>query len=262
MGAAMLKGLLVAGWSAETVVGVEPSLKRRAEALSHGIQVYDNADEIPISDVVVLAVKPVDVALALQPLALRDGWDKTLLVSLAAGVATQTLTLWWGASRPCVRAMPNLGATIRHSATAAYARPGTGPEAKSWATTVLGSVGQVSWCTNEADLDIVTALSGSGIAYVAFLMEAMVAEAIELGLSPAVARLLTLETVQATPLLLKDSGDDPSDLRRKVSSPGGTTEAAVAKLVEGGVDTKVREAIRAAWRRARTLAEKARGDGS
>lgn len=260
MGSALLEGLCAAGWPAGSLWAVEPSPEARAARSRRGVDVRDVGEARPASDVVVLAVKPRDVEAALRALSPASWPERTLLLSLAAGVGTARLAALWGGGRPVVRAMPNLAATIGRATTALYAPPTTGEGPRAWASRLLEAVGRVDWCAREEDLDAVTALSGSGIAYILLLIEAMIAEGVSLGLDPGLARALVAGTVEATPALLEREGASPAELRARVASPGGTTEAALAVLARGGFETLVREAVRAAWARSRALGEpEARG---
>jgi pyrroline-5-carboxylate reductase len=253
MGTALARGLLEAGWPPERLCGIDAEPSARARAKSLGITVAALREEAPAAtDVVVLAVKPKDVASAVNALAPHRWPAASLLLSLAAGVPTARLSPLWGA-RPLVRAMPNLAATIGRAVTALYAVPACEDAARAWAGDLLSAVGEVYWCPREEDLDTATALSGSGLAYVLLLMEAMIEEGVALGLPRSVAERLVSGTVAATPALLAATGAAPTALCGQVASPGGTTEAALRVLGDGGFEPLVRSAVRAAWARALAL---------
>jgi pyrroline-5-carboxylate reductase len=252
MGTALARGLLEADWPSARLCGVDADPSARARAKTLGIAVRALPEEAAASDVVVLAVKPKDVAPAVEALT-RQRWPAgSLLLSLAAGVPTARLVPLWGA-RPLVRAMPNLAATIGRAVTALYAAPGCEDAARAWADDLMSAVGEVYWCPREEDLDTATALSGSGLAYVLLLMDAMIEEGVALGLPRPVAERLVFGTVAATPDLLAATGATPSALCGQVASPGGTTEAALRVLDDGGFAPLIRSAVRAAWARSLAL---------
>ena len=257
MGTALVHGLLKAGWSRSCLRAVEtdPHAREHARETLRIIEVLASPTATARTDVVVLAVKPKDTDAALDALSPFQWPDGSLLLSLAAGVSTKRLAVHWG-TRPLARAMPNLAATIGRAVSALYATPASDEKARSWAASLLAAVGEVHWCAREEDLDAVTALSGSGIAYVLALMESMIEEGMALGLSQPLAEQLVAGTVAATPALLAATGGDAAALCARVASPGGTTEAALRVLAEGDFSRLVRSAVRAAWTRARSL----RGD--
>jgi pyrroline-5-carboxylate reductase len=252
MGSAFARGLLESGWTRDRLRAVEadPAVRERAGGL--GIDVLPAAEATATTNVVILAVKPKDVDAALAVMNPSRWPVESLLLSLAAGVRTERLVGAWG-SRPLVRAMPNLAATIGRAVTALYAVPACDDRARDWATTLATSVGAAYWCSREDDLDVATALSGSGVAYVLLLMEAMMEEGVALGLPPSLAERLVAETVAATPALLAAVRMTPATLREQVASPGGTTEAALRVLAEGKFEPLLRSAVHAAWARALEL---------
>ncbi|MDN5939257.1 MAG: pyrroline-5-carboxylate reductase, partial [Salinisphaera sp.] len=219
-----------------------------------GVATAAQADEaLGRCDVWVLAVKPQvlpDVARGLAALAAAH---RPLLVSIAAGVGTDALAAWLQSPLPIVRCMPNTPALIGAGATALYARDDVDGRAREIAQTLLSGAGQTVWMNDEAALDAVTATSGSGPAYFFAFMEAMQTAAGELGLAPDTARLLVLHTALGAARMALESGVDPGTLRSQVTSPGGTTERALAILEEGGFDQLVAEAMRAAAGRSRQL---------
>ena len=252
MGTALARGLLEAGWPPARLRAAEADPLAREGAGTLGIEVRPSPAETAVTDVVVLAVKPKDTAAALAALVPPRWPEGSLLLSLAAGVPTGRLAALWGA-RPLVRAMPNLAATIGRAVTALYAVPASSERSRAWAARLLAAVGDVHWCAREEDLDAVTALSGSGIAYVLLLMESMVEEGVALGLARPLAERLVAGTVAATPALLAGTGTTPAALCERVASPGGTTEAALRALADGGFSPLVRSAVHAAWARALAL---------
>jgi len=256
MAASLVGGLLAAGMSPERIRVAEPDARRRAFlAERYGVETLaDNARAVAGVEVVVLAVKPqvlASVARALAP-ALDH---RPLVLSVAAGIRTDALQRWLGAGVPVVRAMPNTPALVGSGASGLYAPPEVGEALRERAESVMRAVGVVVWVDTEARMDAVTALSGSGPAYILRVMEAMEAAGVALGLTPEDARLLTLETAFGTAKLALESGEPVAELRRRVTSPGGTTEAALKVLEAGGLGGLFEAAMRAACERSRELAD-------
>jgi len=205
--------------------------------------------------VVILAVKPQDAGAVLVPLAELLGAARPLLISVAAGVRIAALKAWCGAAVPVMRAMPNRPALIGAGATGLYAPPEVGAGSRALATEVLQSVGEVVWVPSEAALDVVTALSGSGPAYF-FLLAELLAEAGEsLGLEAAAARRLASATLYGSGLLAQSADTDLAQLRLEVTSPGGTTAAALETFAAADLRATVRRALGAAVQRSRELAD-------
>jgi pyrroline-5-carboxylate reductase len=252
----LVGGLLADGVAAARIVATEPDPDRRA-ALQHdfGIRVTaDNAAAAADADVVVLAVKPQvmpGVARELaRPLAGRD----VLVISIAAGIPSADLDRWLGGSVPVIRAMPNTPALLRCSATVLCAGPGAGERHRELAEGILRAVGSVSWIEEEAQMDTVTALSGSGPAYFFLLAEALADAAAAQGMAPELARLLAIETAVGAARMALESAEDIAVLRARVTSPGGTTEAAIDALEAGGFRALVGDALDRAQARSRELA--------
>ncbi|MCG6872357.1 MAG: pyrroline-5-carboxylate reductase [Gammaproteobacteria bacterium] len=257
MARSLIGGLLASGWPAERLRAADPSseacatLRRRFEVRCEA----DNAGIAAGADALVLAVKPQqmrDAAAGLMPGVQKE---KPLVVSIAAGIRETSLQGWLGGGVPIVRAMPNTPALVSSGATALYANPLVDAEGRDLAESLMRAVGVTVWVANESLMDVVTAVSGSGPAYFFALMQAMQEAGEHAGLEPASARLLTLETALGAARLALESSDDPAELRRRVTSPGGTTEAALERLEAGGFTALVREAIEAATRRGEELAE-------
>jgi pyrroline-5-carboxylate reductase len=172
------------------------------------------------------------VATSIAP-AVQKG--QPLVISIAAGVLERNIEGWLGGDIALVRTMPNTPAMIQVGATVLHANGLVSNEQKSLAETVLRAVGLTQWVEDETLLDAVTALSGSGPAYFFLVMEAMEDAAVELGLSAETAHLLTLQTALGAARMAMESSDTPATLREKVTSPGGTTEAALNRFEEGGL---------------------------
>ena len=215
----------------------------------------DNLDAINHVDVVILAVKPQIMADVLQPLAVIAQNQKPLFISIAAGVTEEKLSAWLGGNVPIVRCMPNTPALVQSGATGLFANEYVSDEQHNLAESILRSVGITSWFEQESLLDVVTAISGSGPAYFFLVMEAMQAAAEKLGMKADDAKLLTLQTAFGAAKLALESSDEPAELRKKVTSKGGTTEAALKELVDGGLPELFDTALQAAEQRAKELAK-------
>lgn len=250
MGSAMLSGWLDQGIKASDVVVVEPS----APAL--GVAVVASESQIPADfapDVVVLAVKPQVMAEALPPYA-RFG--KAVFLSIAAGKPIAFFRSHLGASAAIIRAMPNTPAAVRRGITVCCPGPNVTAEQRSLCQSLLESVGEVGWLEDEGLMDAVTAVSGSGPAYVFLLAETLAQAGINQGLPEDLAVRLARATVAGSGELLRQSSESAAQLRKNVTSPGGTTAAALAVLMaeNNGVPSLMNEAVAAATRRGKELA--------
>lgn len=250
MGSAMLSGWLDQGIKASDVVVVEPS----APAL--GVAVVASESEIPADfapDVVVLAVKPQVMAEALPPYA-RFG--KAVFLSIAAGKPIAFFRSHLGASAAIIRAMPNTPAAVRRGITVCCPSPNVTAEQRGLCKSLLEAVGEVGWLEDEGLMDAVTAVSGSGPAYVFLLAETLAQAGINQGLPEDLAVRLARATVAGSGELLRQSSESASQLRKNVTSPGGTTAAALAVLMaeNNGVPSLMNEAVAAATRRGKELA--------
>lgn len=255
MAASLIGGLLAQGIPASHIRASDPGAEQRAKIASeHCIALFaDNAEAILDADVIVLATKPQvlkDVCLALAP-NLQDG---QLLVSIAAGISCASLGNWLGA-RPIVRCMPNTPALLRQGVSGLYANAEVNPAQRELAEQLLAAVGIALWLENEQQIDAVTAVSGSGPAYFFLLIEAMTAAGEQLGLPKAIAAQLTLQTALGAAHMAVASDVDAAELRRRVTSPNGTTEAAIKTFQAGGFAELVEQALSAAAKRSAELAE-------
>lgn len=252
MGEALVAGLLGAGWAPEEL---SLCVRRtdRADELAHmtGCQVFlDPAEAMARRAVVVIAVKPRDVDSLLKVIAGNVGGDQTVL-SLVAGVTTQTYESLLGAV-PVVRAMPNTPALVREGVTGIAPGSYAGTVQLDAASEILGAVGSVR-VMEEGLLDAVTAVSGTGPAYAFLLAEALTEAAMREGLPRDVAEDFVHQTIRGAGHLLTSTGKTPAELRYEVTSPGGTTAAAMHVLEERGFRAVVEDAVRAAAVRAREL---------
>jgi pyrroline-5-carboxylate reductase len=257
MGGALLAGWLARGMAPSDVVVQDPSpAPEVAELIAHhGIASTPRAEprERPPA-VIVLAVKPQVMDAVLAPLARLVG-PETLVVSIAAGRTIASLARHLPDGTAIVRAMPNTPAAIGRGITVGVPNAHVSAAQKALAQELLTAVGEVGWVTDEALMDAVTAVSGSGPAYVFLLAECLAAAGEAAGLDPDLARRLARETVSGVGELLHRSDLDPATLRRNVTSPGGTTEAALGVLMRrDGLAALLAEAVAAATRRGRELA--------
>jgi len=248
MASSLLSGLIASGHSPQHlwVSDVNPeALKSLAEKL-HVNTSINNADVINAVDVVVLAVKPQilnEVAANAAPLIQEK---KSLVVSIAAGISQTSLSQWLGTETAIVRCMPNTPALVLTGATALHANAQVNAEQHDLAENIMRSVGIALWVDDESDLDAVTAVSGSGPAYYFLLMEAMEKAALELGLNETTARLLVQQTALGAAKIALESSESPEQLRKRVTSPGGTTQRAIETFEQGGFTELVSKALHAA----------------
>jgi pyrroline-5-carboxylate reductase len=204
------------------------------------------------ADVLVLAVKPQDLRAAVKSL---SGRNRKLVISIAAGVRTEALSRWLGGHRRLVRCMPNTPALIGAGVAALYALPEVDAEEKRKAEAILRAVGEVVWVDDERLLDPVTAVSGSGPAYVFWFIEQLAASGEKLGLPKSTSMKLAMETVLGAAKLAAQSADPPGELRRQVTSKGGTTEAALKVFEQERLAEKIMKALEAASRRGSELGD-------
>ena len=257
MATCLVGGLIARGTMAASIVVADPVDAQR-ERLEHrfGVQTdASGATAVQEADVIVLAVKPQQMAEAARAIAPTVAVRRPLVISIAAGIRLADLERWLGAGVPLVRTMPNLPALIDAGVTALFAPPGVDAESRQDAETILGTCGKTAWIEREDLMDAVTAVSGTGPAYFFLLMEMMQAAAVELGLDPATARTLCIETAQGAGRLAAASDFEPAQLRLQVTSKGGTTAAAMEVLEGAGVRDIFARAIAAAARRSRELAQ-------
>ncbi len=253
MASALIGGLLQKGWSADGMRVVEIDAAQR-ERLAGRFGVATTATpEVGPDDTVLLAVKPQHMREAARGLIGR--LDRQLVITIAAGIRLHDLARWLGGYRRLVRCMPNTPALVHCGITGLYALPEVGPEERKRAEAVLNAVGRTVWFEQEALLDAVTAVSGSGPAYVFYFMQALEEAAVSLGLEPPQARLLALETFYGAAALARQSEAPVASLRAQVTSKGGTTERAIAVLEAARVHSHIEEAVRAAHARAVELGE-------
>lgn len=257
LASALIGGLLKEGLDPAQLSVCDPDPKARAALQQHfALSTYavpEDAAARPMN-VVVLAVKPQVLATVLSEWAplLQPS---TLVISTVAGARLQDLSEGLAGHRALVRSMPNTPALIGQGMTGLVAGPSVSADEKALATQLLGSVGEVLWLDREADLDVVTALSGSGPAYFFALAEHLIAAGCAAGLSAADCQKLVCQTAAGAGLMLINSDLDASALRAQVTSPGGTTEAALQALQQGHFAALIEQAVSAATARAQALSQ-------
>jgi pyrroline-5-carboxylate reductase len=255
MAGALITGLLQKGYDPTAIGVVEISAESRAQlSEKFGVATYEEISAAAVAaDIIVLAVKPQQLhGVAVQ---LQGRLDGKLIISIAAGVRSADLSSWLGGHGVIVRAMPNTPAMVLAGVAGLYALPGVPEHQRRQAETILGAVGSTLWTEREEQMDAITAISGSGPAYVFLLIEALQGAAVELGFTLGEARILSQETFLGTAKLASQSGEDAATLRARVTSKGGTTERAILVMEAAGVKRIIAQAAQAACERSRELGD-------
>ncbi len=248
MASSLINGLIASGLSPDQI-WVSDNNQDVLQSLISNLKIngsQTNDDLINQVDVVILAVKPQILRMVAEQVAKNLLNKEVLVVSIAAGITQESLAQWLGNELAIVRCMPNTPALVRAGATALHANPHVNNQQKDLAENILRAVGISIWVDKESELDAVTAVSGSGPAYYFLLMEAMEEAALELGLSEESARLLIQQTALGAAKMAMESADTPMELRKKVTSPGGTTQKAIQTFEEEGFSRLVSKALHAA----------------
>lgn len=255
MAVALIGGLRRQGFSAVGIQVVEPSEPARDKLTEgFGVRCAAGVDAAALNcEVLVLAVKPQQLRDAVMPF--RGKLQDQLVVSIAAGLRMADISRWLGDYKRLVRTMPNTPALIGAGITGLCADPSVDREGRSQAEKILGAVGHTVWIADEAQMDAVTAVSGSGPAYVFYFLEAVEAAALNLGFDKAAARRLTVETFLGAAQLAQQSNEPLSTLRERVTSKGGTTEAALLSFGANGIAGAIEHGIMAAAARGRELGD-------
>ena len=256
MASSLIGGLIADGWNPACIRVADTSTQRLAQLAEQFpiTTTTSNSEAAAHADVLVLAVKPQVMKSVAQELADIVSQQQTLVISIAAGIPAAALGNWLGKSTAIVRTMPNTPAMVQSGATALYANSCVSEDQRSIAEAILRAVGIAIWVEDEAQMDAVTALSGSGPAYFFLFMEALQMAGQELGLPENTARLLALQTAFGAAKMALESSEDAATLRRRVTSPGGTTEHAIRTFQEGKLEALVSKALLAAAERSRELA--------
>ena len=252
---AIMGGLGEDGFRLSNIIAADPSAPCRDQVRALGITATDdNLEAVRAADILMLCVKPDQVGKVLSRIAGQIS-DK-LLISVAAGITTGTIRDILDTpgranvgTAPVIRCMPNTPALVQTGMTAMFADTSVSNQQRAAAEAILRAVGTTLWVQAEADLDAVTAVSGSGPAYFLLLMEAMIRAGVNEGLSADVSRRLVLQTALGSAKLALAEAEDPAALRRRVTSPGGTTEAAIEAFTQADFDAIVQRAVTAARQR-------------
>lgn len=255
MASALIGGLLQQKFPASKIHVVEINAETSEKInQQYGINATtDLVAGVSDCDVIVLAIKPQQLHAVTK--ALTSLLTNQLVISIAAGIRTQDLSRWLGSYQYIVRAMPNTPALVRAGMTGLYAMPGVSVAFREDATTILGAVGSVLWLEEEKLLDAVTAVSGSGPAYLFYFMEALQQAGVELGLAPNQAKELTIHTFIGASQLAYQSCEDVTTLRSRVTSKGGTTEQALLSMSQDDIKNEIIRAAFAAYKRAQQLGD-------
>mgnify|MGYP001317751983 CR=1 FL=1 len=260
MANALIAGLLRQGQAVADILVIEPDAHARERlAATYGISCLAGPEPRAwAADIIVLAVKPQQMQAAVQPLA--ASLTRQIVVSIAAGLSLAVLSRWLGGYRRIVRCMPNTPSMIGAGVTGLCALPEVAAEERQAAERVMQAAGSTLWLDDEVRMDALTAVSGSGPAYVFLFIEAMQQAACELGLTTLQARQLALETVLGATRLAEQSAESPTLLRERVTSKGGTTEAALRVMTDQGVREGIVAGIHAACQRSAELGRQLGGE--
>ncbi|MBF0264908.1 MAG: pyrroline-5-carboxylate reductase [Gammaproteobacteria bacterium] len=255
MASSIIGGLVKSGYDADKIWISDPSVEQTAhlERLHH-IQVSkDNIELVKAVDIIVLAVKPQVMNNICEEIA--NVCNKhTLFISIAAGIETTTISQWLNQTNAAIiRCMPNTPALLNYSATGIYANANVIDKQKDSAEQIMRSIGITQWVDSEILIDSITAVSGSGPAYFFLLMEAMMESGVKLGLTPAMSQALVKQTALGAAMMYDQNSISAKELRKNVTSPGGTTEQAIKSLQANGFETIVEQALTKAKERAREL---------
>lgn len=257
MAQALISGLVSCGVKPSLITVADPNSEAREQLAAKGLNTVDPTADAKAAvidaDIVVLAVKPQVMKAVVGSFA--DALDKQLVISVAAGLSTELLSNMLGGYKNIVRAMPNTPAMIQMGATGLYGTDNISAEQKQLATAVMEASGLVMWVDNEEHMHAVTAVSGSAPAYMFYFIESMVDGAVALGLDKEQASALAMQTMLGAAKMAINSDDAPAELRRKVTSPNGTTQAAVESMQANDVAGQIIEAMQACYDRSQALSE-------
>lgn len=257
MAQALISGLVGCGIKPNLITVADPSSDVREQLAAKGLNTVDPITDpksaVIGADIVVLAVKPQMMKVVVS--AFADVLDNQLVISVAAGLSTDLLSNMLGGYSNIVRAMPNTPSMIQMGATGLYGTDNISAEQKQLATAVMEASGLVMWVDDEEHMHAVTAVSGSAPAYMFYFIESMVDGAVALGLDKEQASALAMQTMLGAAKMAMNSDDAPAELRRKVTSPNGTTQAAVESMQANEIGRQISEAMQACYDRSKALSE-------
>ncbi|HBX36066.1 MAG TPA: pyrroline-5-carboxylate reductase [Pseudohongiella sp.] len=256
MANSLIRGLLAKDVPAQNIAATDIDSDKLSQLASEcGIRTGDTSSVASEADVIVLAVKPQVMASVCEALRPLIGKKDCLIISIAAGIPVSSLASWLGDNRAIVRCMPNTPSLVGEGATGLFANARCSEQHQQLAGDIMAAVGIACWLDQEQDIDAVTALSGSGPAYFFLMMEAMEKAGTAMGLTAETARQLAIQTALGAGKLAANSDVPPDELRRRVTSPGGTTEQALLSFQRDGFESIVETAMKAAQQRAAELAK-------
>lgn len=259
MARAIIGGLKQNGFEMSAITVLELDAQKRTElALDLNVQVTDTYAKFNNTDVIILAVKPQQlkaVCTQLSPVLLKQTLKSPLIVSIAAGVRSRDISRWLNDYQAIIRVMPNTPAQIQAGISALYAMPGVSQTQCDQANTILTAVGKTLWLDDEEKMDAVTAISGSGPAYVFYFIEALQEAGVQLGLGDETARMLALQTFAGASLLAAQSKENVKTLLAQVTSKGGTTEQGLLALELADIKGAISKAAQAAANKSAMLGD-------
>ncbi len=257
MARSLIGGMISDGCPPEQIRVADPSAEQCQQlTATFGVHTATaNLDALQQADVVILAVKPQVIESVANEIAAAIQQQQCPAISIAAGIRTHDLERWLGGNCAVIRAMPNTPALVGSGATALFANQATTSDQRDLAEFVMRAVGLTLWLDDEPMMDAATALSGSGPAYFFLLMESLENAGCNAGLSRETARLLTLQTAFGAAKMALESSDDSATLRKRVTSPGGTTERAIEIMESGEYQALINSAVQGAKARAQELAD-------
>lgn len=257
MAQALISGLVSCDIQPNLITVADPSSDVREQLTAQGLNTVDPMADakaaVVDADIVVLAVKPQVMKAVVG--AFAEVLDNQLIISVAAGLSTEILSAMLNGYRHIVRAMPNTPAMIQMGATGLYGADNISAAQKELATAVMEASGLVMWVADETHMHAVTAVSGSAPAYMFYFIESMVDGAVALGLDKEQASALAMQTMLGAAKMALASDDAPSELRRKVTSPNGTTQAAIESMQANDIGRQIVEAMQACYDRSQALSE-------
>ncbi|MFE8071293.1 pyrroline-5-carboxylate reductase [Marinobacteraceae bacterium S3BR75-40.1] len=257
MASAILGGMLAGPFDAQGiwVSAPEDSHLQRVRNQFGVNTTTDNKHCASQADIIILAVKPQILRDVCQEIASVVQNTRPLVISIAAGLDTATISSWLGGDLPVIRCMPNTPALVGKGASALYATDEVDGSHRQAAEKIFASVGKAVWVKDEDQMHAVTALSGSGPAYCFLILEALEEAAVEAGIEPSEARQLAIQTMAGAAAMAQDSGEEPAQLKRNVMSPNGVTERAIQTFEDGGLRDLIGRAYKAAQARSREMSE-------
>lgn len=255
MSRAIFGGMLKNGYPAQNITATGRNIDKLADLATQGINITtDNEQAIKSCKVIVLGVKPQMMQQVCTPLAALCQAHQPLIISVAAGISAQSLEQWLGGNLAVVRCMPNTPALLQQGASALCANQNVTQAQQEIAEQIISATGLALWVDTEAQLNAVTALSGSGPAYFFLLMESMIAAAVSQGLSSEVATALALQTASGAAAIAQHNDLSPAQLRKQVCSPKGTTEQAIFSFQDAGFAEIIKQGMQANIDRSEQLA--------